>query len=156
MWLQGEGTQFGCCFPSVSLNANSDPLHVSWPSSAAMPFLSIIKLLGFPLRAELSEHGSGDKDSLLLVSPPQSLDLWLLLFIVNLGVTYSAVGRGAARTLFCRDFWSSRCFPLWAGLRWVYDADECILGQTGASVFISDNIWMWNLSPAHYKSKLMK
>lgn len=96
--------QFGRCFPSVSLNANSDPVRVSWPSSAAIPLLPVVRLLGFPPRAELSEHAGVDKNSLLLVSPPQPLNLWLLLFIVNLGITHSAVGRGAVKTHFCTDF----------------------------------------------------
>lgn len=65
LWLQGEGMQFGHCFPSISLNANSDPLHVCWSPSATI-LLPVIRLLVFPPRAELSEHGSGDKDSLLL------------------------------------------------------------------------------------------
>lgn len=28
------------------------------------------------------------------------------------------------------------CSPFWAGLRWFYDADKCVLSQDGASVFL--------------------
>lgn len=86
------------------MNANSDPLHDSWPSSAAISPLLVVRLFGFPQRAELSKHADVDKDSRLLVNSPKSLNLWLLLFIVNLGITYSAVGRVAVKTHFCTDF----------------------------------------------------
>lgn len=111
----------------------------------ATPPLPALIVLGFPPTAEMSEHGSRDKDSLLL-SP--LLNFWILLFIVNLWIIHSGVRWGAKKTYFCTGLWSFCCFPLQTDLRlW------CIFSQAGASVLISDNTWMWNLSPAsHYQS----
>lgn len=66
--------QFGWGSARVPLNVNSDPFHASWAASAATLRLPAIILLGFPSTAEMSEHGSKEKDRLLLSPTSKFLD----------------------------------------------------------------------------------